>query len=324
MTVPVVNNVPRTLRAFVLGSVSCGVKDALAATGIQLVESQYSRMQDIVLASLTCQILLINKQNTLSHVSGLTSLGHWIAIAYMDRDGLEDIKHCTNIPVFLPKPAPSRVTARSAAEFVIGRIFHLARQISSAHTFEVRNKTLGIIGYGSVGIQISSMAEALGMRVLFYDTIDIMSYGRAKSTPTVSALLQQSDIVTIHVPANTELMLAEREISQIMPKGSCLIDISHSSAVDHQALATALKDGHIFGAAVDLPFGPSRNALCGISNVLLTYNARHATQEVADAVAKNVLMDLSLYLDQLNVPIKNAINEDHDLEHMILQPTFAK
>jgi D-3-phosphoglycerate dehydrogenase / 2-oxoglutarate reductase len=246
-----------------------------------------------------------------------------MAVAYLDREAIQDIKHNLNVPVFVPRPATSRVTARSEAEFVIGNIFHLAR-LSPRHMFEVRSKTLGIVGYGSVGIQISSMAEALGMRVLFYDSADVMNYGRAKSTSSLSELLEQADIVTLHVPANTEPMLHERELCQTMRKGSCLIDSSHSRAVDYNALATALKIGHIAGAAVDLPLGSPFSPSSSIPNLLLSHNVRHATQEVSDAVAKEVLTDLSLYLDQLNVPRKPAFHEDRSLEQPIPQPTMAK
>ncbi|KAI8581017.1 hypothetical protein K450DRAFT_198073 [Umbelopsis ramanniana AG] len=312
-----VNRCPHTLRAFFLGSASPDVKHALDAANIQLVESHYSRIQDIVLASQTCHILLINQPLALSLMSALTTSDHWMAVAYLNGAAIQE----HNIPVFVPRPASSRVTARSEAEFVIGNIFQLAR-VSPRHTFEIRSKTLGIVGYGSVGIQISSMAEALGMRVVFYDSADVMNYGRAKSTASLSELLEQSDFVTLHVPANTEPMLRERELCQTMRKGSYLIDSSHSRAVDYTALVTALKEGHIAGASVDIPLDSSFRP--SLPNLLLSHNVRHATQEVADAVAKDVLADLSLYLDQFNVPLKTAFHEDRGLEQPIPQPTLAK
>ncbi|KAI9286079.1 hypothetical protein BC943DRAFT_379840 [Umbelopsis sp. AD052] len=304
------------LRAFFLGSASHDVKRALEAANIQLVESHYSRIQDVVLASQTCHILLIHQPLALSLLSALTTLNHWVAIAYLNGEAIQE----HNIPVFAPRPTSSRVTARSEAEFVMGNIFQLAR-LSPRHMFEVRGKTLGIVGYGSVGIQISSMAEALGMRVVFYDTADVMNYGRAKSTSSLSEVLEQSDFVTLHVPVTTESMLRERELCQIMRKGSFLIDASHSRAIDYNALVAALKDGHIAGASVDLPLDSSFSP--GLPNLLLSHNVRHATQEVADAVAKDVLTDLSHYLDQ--VPLKTAaFHEDRGLDQPIPQPTLAK
>lgn len=275
------------------------------------------------MASKACHVLLINGPVALSLISALTTLDHWMAIASFNEEAIQDLKHSINVPLFVPRPVKSRVTARSEAEFAIGNIFHLAR-LSPRHMFEVRSKTLGIVGYGSVGIHVSSMAEALGMRVLFYDSADVMNYGRAKSTASLSELLEQSDIVTVHVPAHTEPMLHERELCHTMRKGTFLVDASHSRAVDHNALAMALKEGHIAGASLDLPLGSPFGPSSDIPNLLLSHNVRHATQEVADAVAKEVLTDLSLYLNQLNVSRQNAFHEDRSLEQPIPQPTLAK
>lgn len=292
----------------------------------QIVECHYSRVQDIILASQSCQILLVNQHDSLCHITALTSLDHWIAIAHLNTDPVHDTKQQhTTIPVFHPKPAPSRVTARSAAEFAIGQIFQLARQLPHHKSrFEVRNKTLGIIGYGGVGVQVSSMAEALGMRVLFYDSEYVMNYGRANATPSISALLEQSDIVSLHVPAHTRCILSENELFHGMKTGSYLIDTSHSAAVDRHALVVALKQGHLYGAAMDLPKTECPSTLADGLNLLLTQNLRHATQEVEDAVIKDVVTELLLYLDQYKATITKHVSSDIGLEQTIPQPTLAK
>lgn len=249
-------------------------------------------------------------------------MNHWIAIAHLDAESVHKLEQHT--PVLYPKVPPSIVTARSAAEFVIGQIFHLARQLPHQRRFEVRNKTLGIIGYGSVGVQVSSMAEALGMRVLFYDTEYVMNYGRAKAVPTLGELLNQSDIVSVHVPAQTANILGENELRNGMRKGSYLLDISQSAAVDRHALVSALKEGLLNGAALDLPADASPITLPECQNLLVTHNVRHATQEVADAVAKGVVTDLLSYLDHYQNSLTKALSSDIGIERTLAQTTLAK
>src|ERR1700743_2045815 len=192
------------------------------------------------------------------------------------------------IPVF---NAPFSNT-RSVAELVIGEIVMLLRRIFplsvSAHeggwdksataSHEVRGRTLGIVGYGNIGSQLSMLAEAMGMKVIFFDQTDKLRHGNTEPVETLKDLLSASDVVSLHVPETpaTANMIGEREIRQ-MKEGACLINNSRGTVVDLDALARALKDGHLSGAAVDgFPVEPASNAdgfvspLPGVPNVSLT------------------------------------------------------
>src|SRR5579872_7201028 len=162
------------------------------------------------------------------------------------------------IPVF---NAPFSNT-RSVAELVIGEIVMLLRQIfprsvsaheggwdkSAAGSREVRGRTLGIIGYGNIGSQLSTLAEAMGMRVIYYDRTDKLRHGNTEPVEKLAELLAQSDVVSLHVPETPETagMIGETELRAMKP-GSFLINNSRGTVVDLDALAGALRDGHIAG-----------------------------------------------------------------------------
>jgi D-3-phosphoglycerate dehydrogenase / 2-oxoglutarate reductase len=176
------------------------------------------------------------------------------------------------IPVF---NAPFSNT-RSVAELVIGEIVMLLRRIfprsvaahagrwdkSAAHSFEVRGKTLGIVGYGNIGSQLSNLAEAMGMRVIFFDLTDKLRHGNTAPADSLLDLLRASDVVSLHVPETplTHRMIGQAEL-RTMKKGAYLINNSRGTVVDLDALAAALRDGHLRGAAIDVfPAEPSSNA----------------------------------------------------------------
>src|ERR1700733_9745128 len=192
------------------------------------------------------------------------------------------------VPVF---NAPFSNT-RSVAELVIGEIVMLLRRVvprsvaaheggwdkSASGSYEVRGKTLGIIGYGNIGSQLSYLAEALGMRVIFYDHTDKLRHGNTEPTDSLHELLAQSDVVTLHVPETpaTHGMIGAAEIAT-MKAGAYLINNSRGTVVDLDALAAALREGKLHGAAIDVfPVEPSSNAerfvtpLQGLKNVILT------------------------------------------------------
>ena len=201
------------------------------------------------------------------------------------------------IPVF---NAPFGNT-RSVAELVIAEIIGLARQLGqrsmemhrgswqkiSAGCYEVRGKTLGIIGYGHIGSQVSTLAEALGMKVIFYDIISKLPLGNAKSSPSLAGLLLQSDFVTLHVPGTPQTYhLMDQTHLDMMKTGSYLINASRGSVVDITALTSLLKKGHLHGAAIDVfPEEPESNIndfqseLLGLNNVILTPHIGGATEE---------------------------------------------
>ncbi len=219
------------------------------------------------------------------------------------------------VPVF---NAPFSNT-RSVAELVIGEIVMLLRRIIprsvSAHeggwdksadgSFEVRGKTLGIVGYGNIGSQLSNLAEAMGMRVIFFDLTDKLRHGNTEPVDTLEELLAQSDIVSMHVPETpqTANMIGEEQL-RMMRKGSFLINNSRGTVVDLDALARALKDKHLAGAAVDVfPVEPASNKekfvtpLQGIDNVILTPHVGGSTEEAQERIGSEVAKKLIEYSD---------------------------
>ncbi len=210
------------------------------------------------------------------------------------------------IPVF---NAPFSNT-RSVAELIIGEIVALSRKLSDnirdMHTgvwkksakgsFEVRGKTLGIVGYGRIGRQVGVLAEAMGLRVLFYDTAAQLPMGNNRSVGTLEEVLRESDFVTLHVPAagDTKNMIGAEQIAMMRP-GSYLLNLSRGSVVVIDALVKALKEGHLAGAAIDVfPSEPRENgpgfesALVGLKNVILTPHVGGSTEEAQEAIGREV------------------------------------
>lgn len=219
------------------------------------------------------------------------------------------------VPVF---NAPFSNT-RSVAELTIAEIVMLTRQVftksqmmhqgvwdkSASGSHEVRGRTLGIVGYGHIGSQVSVLAEAMGMRVLFYDLISKMPHGNAKSVRTLAELLKESDVVTLHVPANdsTRDMIGAKQI-KMMKKGSLLINNARGSVVQISALAQALKDQHIAGAALDVfPYEPAskgeafESPMRGMPNVILTPHVGGSTEEAQETIAMDVVDKLLKFVN---------------------------
>ncbi|MGC2777899.1 MAG: phosphoglycerate dehydrogenase [Bradyrhizobium sp.] len=219
------------------------------------------------------------------------------------------------IPVF---NAPYSNT-RSVAELTIAEVVMLMRRIFprsvSAHSGgwdksangsrEVRGKTLGIIGYGNIGSQLSNLAEAMGMRVIFFDLTDKLRHGNTEPVESLDELLASSDVVSLHVPETpaTANMLGERQIRQ-MKDGAYLINNSRGTVVDIDALASALREGKLAGAAVDVfPVEPASNAdpfvspLQGLPNVILTPHVGGSTEEAQDRIGGEVARKLIDYSD---------------------------
>jgi D-3-phosphoglycerate dehydrogenase / 2-oxoglutarate reductase len=219
------------------------------------------------------------------------------------------------IPVF---NAPFSNT-RSVAELVIGEIVMLLRRITSrsegAHagrwdksaerSYEVRGKTLGIVGYGSIGSQLSTLAEGMGMRVIYFDVTDKLRHGNTEPAPSLHELLASSDVVSLHVPetASTAGMIGAAEIAA-MRRGSYLINNSRGTVVDLDALADALRREHLFGASVDVfpvePAGaaePFRSPLQGLPNVILSPHIGGSTVEAQERIGEEVAAKLIEYSD---------------------------
>jgi D-3-phosphoglycerate dehydrogenase / 2-oxoglutarate reductase len=219
------------------------------------------------------------------------------------------------IPVF---NAPFSNT-RSVAELVIGEIVMLLRRIfprsSAAHkggwdksatdSHEVRGRTLGIVGYGNIGSQLSTLAEGMGMRVIYYDHTDRLRHGNTEPVESLQNLLAQSDIVSLHVPETpaTHGMIGEAELRR-MKRGACLINNSRGTVVDLDALSRVVREGHLAGAALDVfPVEPSSNSerfespLQGLENVILTPHIGGSTEQAQDRIGREVARKMIDYID---------------------------
>lgn len=209
---------------------------------------------------------------------------------------------------------------RSVAELVIGASIMLVRKVpdknKAAHdgrwmkdasgSHEVRGKTIGIIGYGNIGSQVSVLAEAIGMKVIFYDAETKLPLGNASDSKSLKDLLHQSDIVTLHVPEipSTKNLINRSNLIHFK-KGAVLINYARGGVVDLQALRKALLSGKLGGAAVDVfPEEPEKNGdefittLQGLSNVLLTPHIGGSTQEAQNNIGIDVSNKLFNYLEK--------------------------
>ena len=208
---------------------------------------------------------------------------------------------------------------RSVAELVIGLCVMLIRKISdksaAAHagswlkeargSFELRGKTLGIVGYGNIGSQVSIMAEAMGMQVIYHDTATKLPHGNAKQERDLRELLKRSNIITLHVPSDaTTRNLFNAEMLGHLQKGSIFINYSRGDVVDLDALKAKVEDGTLAGAAVDVfPEEPEKNGdpfttvLQNLPNVILTPHIGGSTEEAQANIGLDVTAKLINYLE---------------------------
>jgi D-3-phosphoglycerate dehydrogenase len=208
---------------------------------------------------------------------------------------------------------------RSVAELVIGEIIMLARQIPdriremhagqwnkvAAGSYEVRGKTLGIVGYGHIGRQVGVLAEMIGMSVVFHDIVQRLPMGNNRPAESLEALLAVSDFVTLHVPETpqTHMLMGNAQIDALKP-GARLLNLSRGTVVDLEALGRALRSGRVGGAAVDVyPTEPEANQstgfecpLTGLSNVIMTPHIGGSTLEAQENIGREVAGSLLRYL----------------------------
>lgn len=219
------------------------------------------------------------------------------------------------VPVF---NAPFSNT-RSVAELVLGQLILLLRGVpernalahqgkwlkSATGSYEARGKTLGIVGYGHIGTQLSILAEHLGMVVQFYDIEDKLVLGNASQVGSLSELLKTSDVISLHVPETpqTQNMIGAAELA-IMKHGAILVNASRGTVIDIEALTDSLKTGKIAGAAIDVfPIEPKSNEeeftspLREFNNVILTPHVGGSTQEAQENIGKEVANKLAKYSD---------------------------
>ncbi|PYF78876.1 MULTISPECIES: phosphoglycerate dehydrogenase [Marinomonas] len=251
-------------------------------------------------------------EKVLAHANKLVAIGCFcIGTNQVDLDAASE----KGIVVF---NAPYSNT-RSVAELVLGQLILLLRGIpeknaachrggwikSAVGSFETRGKRLGIIGYGSIGTQLSVLAESLGMEVCFYDIVTKLPLGNARQIKSLKELLSTSDIISLHVPetSSTKMMIGAKEVSQ-MKQGAIFINASRGTVADLDAVAEAIKTGALGGAAIDVfPVEPKGNdeefvsPLRGLDNVILTPHIGGSTMEAQENIGIEVADKLVKYSD---------------------------
>jgi len=275
--------------------------------------------------------------DVLGHARRLIAVGCFcIGTDQVDLDFAAD----RGIPVF---NAPFSNT-RSVAELVIAELILLIRGVparnaqlhrgvwnkSAEGAHEVRGKCLGIVGYGHIGTQVGVLAEALGMRVIYYDIVTKLALGNATPVKSLSDLLSLADVVTLHVPdtAQTRGMIGARELGRMKP-GAALINASRGLVVDVNELAESLEKGRLSGAALDVfpeePTGrdePFRSPLCALEQVILTPHIGGSTEEAQESIGVEVAEKLIHYsnlgttLTAVNFPEVSL--SDHPGMHRII------
>ncbi len=254
-----------------------------------------------------------------------------------------DLLNCTQrgIAVF---NAPFSNT-RAVVELALGAIISLARRVpersarlhagvwekSTSGSFEIRGKKLGLVGYGNIGAQLSVLAEAVGMHVLYFDVAEKLQLGNAAKCRSLHELLQQADVVSIHVDGRAENanLIGAAEFAAMKP-GAVFLNLSRGHVVDLSALAQALRSGHISGAALDVfPVEPKNNQepfeseLRGMPNVILTPHVGGSTAEAQRNIAQFVPERIIAYMNTgntqqcVNLPnLQLPVQQAHRLIHL--------
>ncbi len=288
-----------------------GYTDVKKVAGALSEEDLIKVIKDVHILGIRSKTFISKK--VLDHAKKLQAIG-----CFCIGTNQVDMKACKQkgIAVF---NAPYSNT-RSVAELVIGSSIMLIRKIidknTAAHngiwnkdakgSFELRGKTMGLIGYGNIGTQTSIMAEAMGMKVKFYDIETKLPLGNAHAVKSIKELVSTSDIISLHVPetASTKNLISKEVLKQFK-QGSILINYARGEVVDLDALAAALKAKHLSGAAIDVyPWEPEKNGdhfetpLQGLSNVLLTPHVGGSTEEAQENIGEDVSIKLYQYLER--------------------------
>lgn len=316
------------IRVLLLEGVSQTAVDTFTAAGYSQIEFHTKSLPEEELKARIAEAHIVGIRSrtqltaeVLSHARRLIAVGCFcIGTNQVDTEAAE----LAGIPVF---NAPYSNT-RSVAELVIAESIMLMRGIpqknaqchrggwskSATGSHEVRGKTLGIVGYGHIGTQVGVLAESLGMKVIFHDIETKLSLGNATPALSLEDLLERSDVVTLHVPETpaTKDMFGAAQIAA-MKKGAHLINASRGTVVDIDALAEALRSGHLGGAAVDVfPVEPKGNGdafvspLAGLDQVILTPHVGGSTLEAQDNIGIEVAAKLVRYSD--NGSTLSAVN----------------
>jgi D-3-phosphoglycerate dehydrogenase len=316
------------IKVLLLEGVSQSALDTLMAAGYSNIEFHHKSLPeaDLKKSIADAHIVGIRSRTNLSadvfaHAKRLMAVGCFcIGTNQVDVEAAESF----GVPVF---NAPYSNT-RSVAELVIAEAILLARGIpqknaqchrggwskSAAGSVEVRGKTLGVVGYGHIGTQIGVLAESMGMHVLYHDIEPKLALGNSRPSHGLDDLLARADVVTLHVPetAQTKWMIGAEQLAKMKP-GAMLINAARGTVVDIDALAAALRSGHIGGAAIDVfPVEPKGNddafvsPLIGMDNVILTPHVGGSTLEAQDNIGIEVAAKLVRYSD--NGSTLSAVN----------------
>lgn len=307
------------IKILLLEGISNTAVDALKSAGYTNVEQHAKALEGDALREALKGVSMVGirsrtqlTRDVLDHQRSLIAVGCFsVGTNQVALEFARDV----GLPVF---NAPFSNT-RSVAELSIAEIIMLFRRVFpksvAAHaggwqktaigSTEVRAKTLGIVGYGNIGSQLAVLAEAIGMRVIYYDRTDKLQHGNVQPVESLEELLAKSDVVSLHVPdlPETRGMITGREI-RTMKKGAYLINNARGKVVDIDALAAALKDGHLAGAAIDVfPVEPKSNAdrfaspLQGLDNVILTPHVGGSTEEAQERIGAEVARKFIEYSD---------------------------
>lgn len=295
------------IKVLLMEKISDAAAETFAKQGYEVLRHAKLPKEEFLQVLKTVNILGIRSKTEmpkeyLDHAESLMAIG-----CFCIGTDTTNLSHAAQrgIPVFNSPYA----NTRSVAELVIAEMIMLARQAGdrskemhtgewnkkSAGCYEVRGKTLGIIGYGHVGMQLSTLAESMGMTVVFCDVVDKLALGNSKQA-TLDELLAQSDFVSLHVPKikSTENLITKTEVAK-MKKGSYLLNLSRGNVVDNDDVAAALKSGHLAGAAFDVypkePPGHTtdfKNPLIGCPNTILTPHIGGSTEEAQRGIGLEV------------------------------------
>lgn len=305
------------LRALLLENLHPDATEILTTAGIEVTNHAGAMDEDELIEALAgVQVLGIRSkthltERVIANAPDLVAVGAFcIGTNQIDLDAAAD----HGVAVF---NAPFSNT-RSVVEIAIADIISLTRRQtefdrsmhegvwnkSAVGAHEVRGRTLGIIGYGNIGTQLSVLAENLGMSVVFYDTAEKLALGNARRMNSLEELLQTADVVTLHVdgrPGNAGFF-GTRQLDQ-MKRGSILLNLSRGFVVDVEGLRDRIQSGHIAGAAIDVfPAEPKKRGdafespLRGLSNVILTPHTGGSTEEAQEAIGNFVANKLRDYL----------------------------
>ena len=297
------------MRALLLENIHPSATEGFARAGIEVETRPGSLSEDELVATLPGFDLLGIRSNTFLTDRALAAATDLVAVgAFCIGTNQIDLASAARRGVAAFN-APYSNT-RSVVELVIGEIIALARRLpektlrmhdgiwdkSAKGSHEVRGRTLGIVGYGNIGTQLSNVAEAIGMRVVFFDTADRLAHGNARPVGSLDELLAQADVVSIHVdgrPGNAGLFGPEQ--FALMKPGSVFINASRGMVVDDEALRDHILSGHLSGAAIDVfpsepkaQGDPFESPLRGLDNVILTPHVGGSTQEAQQEIGSFV------------------------------------